>query len=362
MTIATYTSAPNSPAERGYQFGARFADEISHNVAFYRRLFAATGNLNAAEIADLGTTTLSSIAAWAPTLAEEIEGIAAGAYLEPSIVAALNARTEILGVCRAVRHECTVAVALRTDGAAPTAVQTWDWHDEVAGSWLIWTIQDSSGRLVRTLTEYGIVGKLGVNSSRLALLLNILRHSADGERIGVPIHAIARRVLDEAEDMNQALTIIATAAPSASSAMTLVAVEGQEQTALTVEVSPLGPVYVYPDPDGTLIHTNHFLDRRRADGDEEPVLGPDSFLRYDLTRRRMHNGDRSADAVIAAMNSHLGGAGAICCHPDEQAQLGDRYATLATVVIDFDAVRLDVHPGGPCSHPRIASAPARVIS
>lgn len=312
------------------------------------------------DVERLGAAALDATASWAPSHAEEIEGLAAGAGIDAARVGALNARTEILGVCRAARHECTVAVALGDGGTQPTVVQTWDWHDEVAGGWLIWSINHPSGQEVHTLTEYGIVGKLGVNSAGLALLLNILRHNTDGREMGVPIHVIARRVLDEAADINDALSIIASARPSASSAMTLVAVEGSEQTALTVEVSPRGPAYVYPEPDGTLIHTNHFLDQRLAAGDEEPVLGPDSFIRYDVTRRRMHGGDHSPQTVITALTSHLGAGGAVCCHPDPQATIGDRYETLATVAIDLGAVRLDAHIGGPCTHPlsQIAPLPA----
>ncbi len=63
-------------------------------------------------------------------------------------------------------------------------------------------IEHPDGQVVRTLTEYGIVGKLGVSRRGLGLLLNILHHEGDGRGIGVPVHVVARRVLDEARDLD----------------------------------------------------------------------------------------------------------------------------------------------------------------
>ena len=350
LSVRAFRSPPTTPRDRGYEFGGEFADEIGRNVAYYCDLFRVTGGLGDDDITVLGAEAFEATAAWAPDLADEIEAIAAGAGLTPELVAALNARTEILGQCRASDHECTVAVSLGPDGFPPVAIQTWDWHDALESGWLVWTVEHPSGRVVHTLTEYGIVGKLGVSSTGIGLLLNILRH--DGDRGGgTPIHVITRRVLDEANDLSEALLLICSAEPSASSAMTLVAVEGAEKTALTVEVWPGGPAYVLPNERGILVHTNHFVDSTAAAADQERVLGPDSFLRYEIVRRGLATATPTPGDVIRVLRSHLGGTGAVCCHPDPFAPLGERYATLATITVDVLAGTLDVHPGGPCSHP-----------
>jgi isopenicillin-N N-acyltransferase like protein len=354
MSTPAYRSQAADPKHRGYEFGRLFATEIERNVRWYGELFRATGGLGDDEVTRLGAAALEATDMWAPALQDEIVAIAAGAGIRPELIGALNARTEILGCCRAIGHECTVAVALGGVGRAPIATQTWDWHDALATGWVVWTIELPSGRVVHTLTEYGIVGKLGVSSSGLALLLNILRHTDDGDAIGTPIHVIARRVLDEAEDLNQALLLIGSASPSASSAMTLVASEAGAKAAVSVEVWPGGPAYVLPDKEGVLVHTNHFLDPRSAAGDREPVLGPDSFFRYDVVRRGLSSPVDASPDVINILRNHLGGAGAICCHSDPEAPVGERYATLATIDVDVQNCILDVHPGGPCSHPRYA--------
>ena len=48
----------------------------------------------------------------------------------------------------------------------PVALQTWDWHEELASSFHVLCIEHPDGHVVRTLTEYGIVGKLGVSTPR----------------------------------------------------------------------------------------------------------------------------------------------------------------------------------------------------
>jgi isopenicillin-N N-acyltransferase-like protein len=107
---------------------------------------------------------------------------------------------------------------------------------------------------------------------------------------------------------------------------------------------------VLPTEHGILVHTNHFVDPRAAGGDLEPTLGPDSLVRYDVLRRRLvERPALTPEAVVAAMRSHLGGAGAICCHPDPESELGHRYTTLATVTVDVASCRLVVRAGGPCA-------------
>jgi isopenicillin-N N-acyltransferase-like protein len=48
------------------------------------------------------------------------------------------------------------------------------------------------------------------------------------------------------------------------------------------------------------------------------------------------------------MDSHRGGSGAICCHPAAGATFGDRWTTLATIVIEPAQAEMRVLAGGPC--------------
>jgi isopenicillin-N N-acyltransferase-like protein len=359
--IQTYVSAPAEPRERGLDFGAAHADQIRTAVERYRDLFAAAAG-RPVDLEGLGAEALDATAAWAPELAEEIEGIAEGSGLDPRLVAALNARTEILAhVAPGGRGECSTLVALGAAADGPAAAQTWDWHEELRDSWLVWTIEHPDGRVVHTLTEFGIVGKIGVSSRGIGVLFNILHHGRDGDGIGVPVHVIARRILDGASDFSQAVGAAAAAEVSASSAITVIACDGAERAALTLEVHPGGPGILLPDEHGVLVHTNHFLTAPAAVDDREPRLGPDSFWRYDILRRRLRESPPAdGDDLVDALTSHLGGSGAVCCHPAPGAPAGERWATLATVTLDVAHGAMDVRAGGPCdpAAARWSSAPA----
>jgi isopenicillin-N N-acyltransferase-like protein len=211
--------------------------------------------------------------------------------------------------------------------------------------------------MTTTVTEFGILGKIGVNSRGLGLHFNILHHERDGGVMGVPVHVLARAVLDGTGDLNQALKIIQSARVSASSSLTLIATVNQESAAVSAEVYPGGPGLVFPSPAGLLVHTNHFLSHPAAQGDTESRSFPDTLVRHDLLTRRLAM-EKKLDLprVLAAMNSHLGTTGAVCCHPDVRLPASGQYATLATVILDVRAGKLEALAGGPCGRTRARSA------
>ena len=62
--------------------------------------------------------------------------------------------------------------------------------------------------------------------------------------------------------------------------------------------------------------------------------------------------------VLTAMDSHRGGAGAICCHPADGAVFSERWATLATIVIEPARAEMRVSAGGPCQRAEASTAKA----
>ena len=342
MTVVRHRSDPAAPADRGREFGRAQSERVALVAEVYARLFATVAGLDAAAVRRLGTAALDRIAAIAPALAAEVEGIAAGAGLPVETVAALNARTEIL---RAAAGECSTIACAREAAADGTSfgIQTWDWHEELRDGWLVWTIEHPDGRRVETLTEAGIVGKIGRNGGGVGVLLNILSHAGDGGPMGDPVHVLCRRVLDEATGAGDALELLRSARPSASSAVTVVAADGVG----TVELSPAGPGTVSP-VDGVITHTNHFVTAPGRDGEATTDDTTRSRARQAREAARPRPGGLTADAVLAAIAAHDDGDASICCHPADGAALGEHWTTLATVVLEPALGRMRVLRGGPC--------------
>lgn len=121
---------------------------------------------------------------------------------------ALNARTELLAAGGVVhRGECSTLVRIGTDETVPPiSAQTWDWHHELTTAWLLIQHENTDLPFI-TLTERGVVGKIGLNAAGVGVHVNILSHVSDAPQDGddvVPVHADARRILDPAQDVAQA--------------------------------------------------------------------------------------------------------------------------------------------------------------
>lgn len=345
MNYPRYISSELTARNRGREFGETWREKIAATVEGYRGLFAKASpeDLNL-----LGSRALEQIDNWAPELGEEIRGFAEGAAIPAPAIAALNARTEILAMLGHQGAECSAIVALGRSGDEPVAMQNWDWYAGFADQWLVWEIPHPDGRRTVTLTEFGVVGKVGVNAQGVACLFNILHHKADGASMGVPVHVIARRLIDEARSVSGGLKLIGTAQVSASTAITVIGGQRAGKSAISAELWPGGPHFVLPAPDGLLLHTNHFLSPRPADGDVEPVNEPDTLVRLEVLRRHLsgRGGDLSAAEALEALRDHTG---YLCCHPEPGQPLQYEFQTLASVRIDFAANDLDVISGPPCS-------------
>lgn len=345
-----FRSTTCEPFARGREFGQANAAKIRTTVEHYRALFDRVAS-RPFNLLAMGAEALDQVAAFAAPLHAEMLGMAEGVGIEPEYIGAINARTEILAVLGAqLRGECSTVVKVDPWGA-PVTAQTWDWYAEFAEQWLVWEIPHADGSLTTTVTEYGIVGKPGVNSRGLGVHFNILHHERDGGAIGLPVHVLARWMLDTCADINQALQLFNAAPVSASSSLTLIAAADGASAAVSVELHPGGPGLVFPDADGLLVHTNHFLSAPACLGDTEPRAFPDTLVRHDLLVRRLSNrAGLDARQLLVALNSHLGSTGALCCHPDPGQPATGQYATLASITLDVVNGTLLALPGGPCRH------------
>lgn len=346
--LPVFTSAETHARARGREFGVAWRHEIESCLSGYSALFRAVG-ASPEQVAGWGWRALDEIGTWAPALADELLGMADGAEMEPWQLASLNARTEILAAAGRVTGaaECSTAVVI-PGGGSPRTIQTWDWRDTLSDVPVLWSFPVGRHE-VRVLTEFGVLGKIGVNSSGVGVHLNILRHESDHADIGVPVHIIARRILDEATDVNTATQIARSARISASTVLTVVDFDGERGRVRGLELSPAGVAEISAGDDGVYLHTNHFLDAGLARGQTFGVEKPTTFERYEHLRSRVR--DLAADDPTdraRAMVSHAEDGAAVCAHASPAVPFHLRSVTLVTIALDVAAHRLVAHRGGPC--------------
>jgi len=287
------TLSAHSAHERGQIHGQQAKDRIQHSVITYARLFAACGIdwTSACERAMRFEPVVEQVDA---DLMAELRGMAQGSGQTLGSLMALNCRTEILpptffsdepqlahAALAANRAaglpdwladapwdgalkdgECTamgVTAAASRTGQAWLA-QNWDWMGRQREALVVLHTQGPSGQSITTLTEAGMLAKIGINQSGFALGLNILRSNRDGSRLGVPVHVLLRHLLDcrsvaHARERLHALQTELGLGFGAASNVPCADAEGQ---AACFEVSPAGWAEVTPT-QGVVVHTNHFV-------------------------------------------------------------------------------------------------------
>lgn len=347
MKLHHLTTQTTDPAERGRAIGRIYGGFVRQSSERYLEHFAVLG-VPAGQVRDIVDRSRAALIAWYPSLVVESDATAAAAGIEPWRAFAVGARTEVLAVApSAGEGECSTAVRVPGAGSAPETIQTRDWHEELATDGLLHRLSVESGREVKLFTEFGTAAKIGVNDAGLGVHFNILSHRSDSDAGGVPVHAVARRVLEEATTLEEALVIAASAEVSASTVLTVAAFDDGIAEAASLELSPAGMAVVKPAADGWLVHTNHFL---------APRLAADDTMRAESTTRERY-------AHTAALGTAMAGLGAIeraaafcgsdgasapiCMRPDATKPVHEQWGTLLTVALDLPGFALDVHAGTP---------------
>src|SRR5688572_17658048 len=171
-------------------------------------MLGEAAGLPRAGLLDAGARVGAVLDVRSPDLVRELEGMAAGAGQPVELLLAVNARTELLAGTPAA--ECSVIGSLDGPGGC-TVAQTWDWHPALASAWVLWSVELSGGRWFTTLTEAGVLAKIGVSGSGLCCALNFLSSSADRGVGAVPIHVLLRELLDRCASLEEALELLRSA-------------------------------------------------------------------------------------------------------------------------------------------------------
>ncbi|HET6174760.1 MAG TPA: C45 family peptidase [Gaiellales bacterium] len=335
--LATLRTDAVDPRERGRVAGAALAERSALCLAAYLPLFADLGH-DLEAVRRFGERVLERVEGWHSPLADELAAFAAGARLEPELVAALNGRTELLALA-----ECTTVGRCESQ-EGPWLAQNWDWYADAPERCVVWSAAVEGGRFA-TMTEAGILAKVGVSTRGVAVALNILYHASDGRgELGVPVHLVLRRLLGEAGSVDEAWALLRETPYSASSCITVVDAEGG---GACFELSPAGVARVEPR-DGLLAHTNHFLDERLARDEAEQ---PEAWMPG--SRARLATAEHAAPALLAdaigLLGDHTSDPQAVCRHDEPPGEPGRPLVdTVVSLAMRPGMPELRVAAGQPC--------------
>ncbi|HYZ81136.1 MAG TPA: C45 family peptidase, partial [Solirubrobacteraceae bacterium] len=199
-----------SARERGRQYGEAARDRVHRSVEIYRDVFAHYSGWDWERVREEAEKYVAPVAAFQPRYLEEVRGLAEGAGLGELDVLAINVRTEIMFAAVAREHrpaECTsfAVVPSRVSDGALLIGQNWDWLPHTADTTVILEVRQDEGPDFVTVVEAGLLAKVGMNSSGVAVGANALVSAADVGTPGVPFHVLLR-ALHDADNLADGLT------------------------------------------------------------------------------------------------------------------------------------------------------------
>ena len=357
-----------SPRERGRIHGTAARARIERSIAAYARLFAYCG-IDWQGAQKLGAGYRELIGDFDAELLEEIEGIAAGSGRHRNEILALNARTEILptsypaphpdrravAACNAAGNipdwgECTsiaIKPSLSTTGTTLLA-QNWDWLGAQRQALVLLRCTGGADPACLTLTEAGMLAKIGLNSHGFGVCLNILRSPDDGLKPGVPVHVLLRALLKRTS-VADAIAFAAKLTFGASSNVQSGDASGETAA---LEFSPRGLSVIRGAQSGdqrALCHTNHFLAEAAARHSAALLPSYSTHPRFERISELAgaHKGRYSPRDLQRMLRDDTQGLQSICRPPDPAAEPEVRMETVASVIMDLGARVMNIAPDLP---------------
>ena len=377
-----------TPYERGMTHGQQARQQVHHSRSTYARLFASCG-IDWASACQRAQAYLPVITALDAQLVDEMQGIAEGSSLQLAEVLALNCRTEILpaSFLSDVHHqaqaalaanraaglpdwldaldprihegECTaMAVAAQASAEGQTwLAQNWDWLGRQRQALVVLNTHDGRGTRLMTLTEAGMLAKIGMNQHGFALGLNILRSLHDGLQPGVPVHVLLRHLLSctSVAAARERLTALGQG-PGFGAASNIPCADAQGEAAC-FEVAPAGWAELRPD-QGVVVHTNHFVCSPLLAAQAPMGVTLSSQPRLETAARHAQGLPLDMGKLQAFLRDESDGHLSICRSPDPALPPEGRVESVAGIVMNTRTREMWIAPDVPsrCDFEQIDTA------
>ena len=359
-----------SARQRGRMHGEQMRPQIQSLFAFARENLKQAGGPSLEEIAALFLQSNGHQAAakkWTPDLVEEIEGIAEAAGVAPSIIWMFQMQDEVYwfnsGQLDAFPrnsdpNRCSSVGIPGQDGRPVLLAQNLDTPTLYNGLQTLLHIHyPESDREAFVVTEPGLVGICGLNSSPLGVCQNTLALKLSYDRDGLPAMLVARGLIDQ-PDLDSARAFLHEVRHASGINYMLADTQAVED----YECSPNQVRRFLPETGGSVLaHTNHplvntdLLDPQSlTDGFRQiyRTSNNHSFSRLGCLDRHLsgQNGPMDVARLKQVLSSHDSAEFPVCRHrqPDADSMRGMTNDSLI-MVMSQPAV-LHVTSGPPCSY------------
>ncbi|KAL4905065.1 hypothetical protein BDW74DRAFT_185188 [Aspergillus multicolor] len=326
-----------TPYEIGQIHGYHASAEISRAITFYAKMFEKHSNLTWPEVRDLASDFDDLIKERWPRYYEELQGIAEGSEQELIDIIALNVRTEI--VFGVFSDGCTSLYYHDSDGRTGNAFlgQNWDWETEQSPNLIQLTLIQKDTPTIKMITEAGLIGKIGLNSSGVGVCFNAIR--AKGlDKTRIPVHLGLRLAL-ESRSVQEAVETLEGIGMASSAHMLI----GDASDAIGLEFTSSTFARIPVNESGFIAHSNHMLLSHA--GINEPAWLADSAVRVATMSENIEKlgGKLGWESFSELFKDEKG----FPCSINRATSASSQIATLFNIVMDLGRRRAVVVMGRP---------------
>lgn len=330
--------------ERGHSYGEQTRTLIQENIELYRQHFLNNHGVGWERVRAWAESLVPLIRGFDEDHEREMQAIAGSARVDVLDIIGLNARSSFSP--RGCLDGCTVICHIPEMGGDDTTLLAQNWDNMAGLKAVLLRVGQPDKPEVLTLTEAGMLGKMGLNSAGLALCVSGL-FARDSSARGVPIFCMMRNVL-QCRTLSAAMGVITSTIKDAPHNYMLASGEG---AAFDIEAVSAESDILLPD-GGLLVHTNHFLSPLFIARDEGRTRSPGTVLRLWRARQLLANsrGQRGVPDIKAVLSDHLDSPDSICRH-GQSAGSDTEMRTKCAVIMEPAHGKLYLAAGNPCSTP-----------
>ncbi len=336
-----------TPYEIGYMHGSMAKKQIAVNIGIYKEMFMEYAGIDWEKAQKIALSFEKAIYDFNPKYIEEIKGIAEGAGVAYEEILALNVRSELVFQGTNLTSDGCTSMAVtsdRTGGETTYIGQNWDWKLKVLGGVILLRIKQDNLPDIATMTEAGIVGKIGCNSAGIGVCFNAL--SVNDTPHGVPVHIILRAIMEQ-KNFAKAMEVVSSSEIGCP-ANIMIASEYGEAIDFEVGIGDFDALY---PADGILTHTNHYKSLRLPKYNQNDIAKykfPDTFIRLGRADYIIRNikSDIGFEDIKKVFTNHTDSSCSICHHVDS----GDEIGTVFSIIMDLSSKGFYVSFGRPCEN------------
>jgi isopenicillin-N N-acyltransferase-like protein len=280
-----------------------------------------------------------------PQYVDELKGIAEGANVPFDDIVVLNVMEAVTMDALHLTRCTSMAVSQeRTQDGHVLAAHNEDWDPADEDGVMVISARPEKEPPFLAMTYGGLLSNVGFNAHGIAQLIDSVY--PNDVRIGMPRLVVSRAVL---------------ASRRISGAMGRVLVDHREAGYNHLLIHESGEMYcvevsarkfeVLSTTDGSIVHTNHYLDPQMKLIEKDPHELLSSRVRYFRAARLLRQQEKhTVESLQAIQKDHVNFPNSICNHNIDETSPLDREKTINALVIDLTAREMHIAWGNPCQN------------